>query len=157
MAVRSAEFDCRGGGPVITRDDRGVFEALLADGRFVRGWAATVEEMVAILCRYGETEPYLAGTAVSTVVAADDLDNVCAGKLYDHSEEWDERLDAAAIGPQRVMLREKLIRLWARVPADPEQLRAWLGELTDQVNAAAPQVKEVSVFDCPGTVAYERS
>ncbi|MRH93313.1 hypothetical protein GFY24_38870 [Nocardia sp. SYP-A9097] len=135
---------------MITRDGRGVFEAWLADGRFVRGWSPTVAEMAVILRRYGVAESELVGPEVSTVTVAEP-ERLRWGRLDDGEfEVWEERLRAAADGPELTRLREALLQLRSRIPADPVQRRAWLAECLAPVNAAAPQVGQVAAFHGAG-------
>ncbi|MEU5764155.1 hypothetical protein [Nocardia sp. NPDC047648] len=141
---------------MIWRDGRGVFEAEVG-ALVVRGWSSTVEDMAALLARYGVAASELADAAVSPVVAAAEWDHVRAGKLERDAEDWHTRLRAVAVGPERQVLRGRLGQLRNRIPAEPTDLAAWLGEQTEQVNATAPQVGEVAVFDGKGSVGYEPS
>ncbi|MEU2043690.1 hypothetical protein [Nocardia niwae] len=126
-------------------------------GLVVRGWSSTVEDMAALLARYGVAASELGGAAVSREVAAAEWDDVRAGKLEHDAEHWHGWLQAVAEGPERQVLREQLSQLRTRIPAEPQDLVAWLGEQTEQVNATAPQVGEVAVFDGKGSVGYEPS
>ncbi|WP_280393099.1 hypothetical protein [Nocardia brasiliensis] len=130
-----------------------MFEVQLGD-RFVRGWAATVGEMAELLRRYGVAGSALAGPQVSTVVAPADFDHACDGVLDDHSVQWHARLRSVADGPQRAVLREALSELRARIPAELAELRGWLAEQAAPVNATAPQVGAVAVFEGTGLVRY---
>lgn len=141
---------------MIWRDGRGVFEAEVG-GLVVRGWSSTVEDTAALLARYGIAASELAGAAVSREVAAAEWDHVRAGKLEHDAEDWHESFQAVAEGPERQVLREQLFQLRTRIPAEPQDLVAWLGEQTEQVNATAPQVGEVAVFDGKASVGYEPS
>ncbi|MGY1965521.1 hypothetical protein ACW9HH_14860 [Nocardia gipuzkoensis] len=133
-----------------------MFEAEVG-GLLVRGWSSTVEDMAALLARYGVTASELAGAAVSREVAAAEWDHVCAGKLEHDAEGWNERFQAVAERPEREVLRERLSQLRTRIPAESQELAEWLGEHTGRVNATAPQVGEVMVFDGKGSVGYEPS
>ncbi|OBA52974.1 hypothetical protein A5789_02445 [Nocardia sp. 852002-51101_SCH5132738] len=136
---------------VITRDEHGVFEARWGGERFVRGWSATAGEMVAILHRYGLVEPDLTAAGVSAApVDASEGDR--AGRLDGDCEEWHRLLRSRADGPQRARLREALVALRTQIPADRGELRMWLAERTEMVNAQAPQVDRVAVFQNGGPV-----
>ncbi|MBF6333473.1 hypothetical protein [Nocardia transvalensis] len=136
---------------MITRDEQGVFEASLDDGRFVRGWSPTAEEMRVILGRYGVRASEMDGPAVSSAVV-EEPDRVYATRLDDGSEAWDRRVRAGADAPQRAVLRDALSQLRSRIPADPEALSGWLAAEAESVNVTAPQVDAVSVFHRPGAV-----
>ncbi|MGW0356132.1 hypothetical protein ACWDXV_18190 [Nocardia nova] len=136
---------------VITRDEHGVFEACWGGERFVRGWSATVGEMVAILHRYGLVEPDLTAAGVSAA-PVDDSEGDRAGRLDGDYEEWHRLLRSRADGPQRARLRDALVALRTQIPADRGGLRMWLAERTEMVNAQAPQVDRVAVFQNGGPV-----
>ncbi|WP_280310360.1 hypothetical protein [Nocardia abscessus] len=155
---------------MITRDVRGVFEAWLGD-RYVRGWAATVQEMGALLARYGVQEGALAKPSVSQAVAAEDLDHWRAGRLGNDRQEWERLVRSAADRPERGLLRDALAALRTRIPQpgeraaamfrvrDPEpgeQLVAWLDEKTERVQIAAPQVDHVAAFESSRGVPWSR-
>ncbi|MGV9836577.1 hypothetical protein ACWDUL_20645 [Nocardia niigatensis] len=98
----------------------------------------------------------LTGQAISTEVAAEELDHVLAGALDADSEEWNMMLRAAADGPQRDLLREALSKLHTQIPADGEQAAQWLAGHIDPVNASAPHVGTVAVFGGAGAVRCKR-
>lgn len=141
---------------MIWRDGRGVFEAEVGD-LVVRGWSSTAQDMAALLARYGVTAAELDHPAVSKEGAAAEWDHVQAGKLEHDAEDWDEWFEAVAEGYERETLREALSQLRTRIPAEPSEVIEWLGEHTGRVNASAPQVDEVAVFEGHGSVQYEPS
>lgn len=140
---------------MISRDESGVFEARWGSDGFVRGWSATAGEMTAILHRYGVGESEMIGPAVSTVTV-EQPERARAGRLDDDDQEWNRLLRSRADGPQRGQLREALTALRHRIPGgDGAELRGWLAQRTEVVNAEAPQVDQVAVFQGGGSVRCE--
>ncbi|MFC8042194.1 hypothetical protein [Nocardia sp. NPDC057353] len=135
---------------MLWRDVRGVFEARVGE-RVVRGWAPTVEDMAALLRRYGATAT--TGPVVSLAPAAAHLDHVRAGHL-DQDPGWPRLLRAAADRPQRDILRAGLVQLRDRIPAAEPELRDWLHARIAAVDAAAPLVERIAVFDGTPPVPY---
>ncbi|UGT63663.1 hypothetical protein [Nocardia asteroides] len=135
---------------MLWRDVRGVFEARVGE-RVVRGWAPTVEDMATLLRRYGATAT--TGPVVSLAPAPADLDHVRAGHL-DQDPGWPRLLRAAADRPQRDTLRAGLGQLRDRIPAGEPELRDWLYASIAEVDAAAPLVERLAVFDGTPPVPY---
>lgn len=145
---------------MIHRTDTGVFTAQFGE-RDLRGWSATVDEMHTILGRLG-IDASTAGSSISPAVLdeRDELPPDCGLDLT--LDEWVHRLRAAADRPERAVLREALVALreemptpgphaaqmkWVRDPDPGEELQAWLSHRAGRVNAVAPQVPTIAVFD----------
>lgn len=139
---------------VISRDDRGVFEARWDDDRFVRGWSSTTDEMAEILLRYGIATHELTSSAVSTATVDTPMPTR-AGRLDDDNDEWTRLLRSRADSPHRAQLRDALVALRARIPTDNDELRNWLAQRTEMVNATAPQVGQIAVFQNGGPVTCD--
>ncbi|MGC4989915.1 hypothetical protein [Nocardia salmonicida] len=136
---------------MISRDEQGVFEARWGGDQFVRGWSATADELTTILHRYGIESPDLTGPEVVTVTV-ERPEEVRGGWLDDDVDEWNRLLRSRADGPQRAGLREALRALRDEMPADDADFRRWLTQRTAVVNAEAPQVDRVAVFQGGGPV-----
>ncbi|WP_316575666.1 hypothetical protein [Nocardia canadensis] len=129
-------------------------------GRDFRGWSATVDEMQTILLRLG-IDAATTGPAVSPAVVAENDELLQDCRLDHPHDQWMHRLHSAADRPERAALREALTTLrdampapgphaaqmlWVRDPDPGAELQAWLSERVTRVNAAAPQVRRISVF-----------
>lgn len=132
------------------RTDRGAFQARV-DGRQLHGWSATVGEMREVLCRFGVDPAVVTGADVSEVEAAEDLDNLLTARL-DRSD-WIAEVREAAGGPQRSVLRDRFATIRDQLPS-PDVLEDWLATRAEQVNAAAPQVERLSVFEGDSSIRY---
>lgn len=145
---------------MIQRTDTGVFTAQFG-GRDLHGWSATVDEMQTILVRLG-LDATTADSSVSRAVVdeSDELPPDCVLDLP--LDKQVHRLRAAADRPERAVLREALAALREEMPTpgphaaqmacvrDPDpgtELQAWLCEHAARVNATAPQVRQIAVFD----------
>ncbi|MGW5455663.1 hypothetical protein [Nocardia sp. NPDC003979] len=144
---------------MIQRTTRGLFTARIG-ARDIRGWSATVEEMQAILGRFG-LDATDAGSAISREIIADNKSAPTDCELELPQDQRMHQLRAAADGPQRALLREALVELRDTMPTpgphaarmkfvpDPDpgaELQAWLSERAAGVNASAPQVGQIAVF-----------
>ncbi|WP_132370459.1 hypothetical protein [Nocardia alba] len=122
-----------------------MFEVRWGGDRFMRGWSATADELTTILHRYGIPDPDLTNPDVSTMTV-ENPEEVRTGRLDDDIDEWNRLLRSRADGPQRAQLREALVALRDQIPADGAELRRWLAQRAEVVNAEAPQVDRVAVF-----------
>lgn len=135
------------------------------------GWSGTVEEMHAILSRFGHVDGLAANPAVSTAAATYDSDVDMATAVGERDETL-RRMRAVADGPERDFLKRALQRLRSempppgpdahmmrsvRVPDPGRELAQWLAQRVDRTNEQPPQVPQIHAFGSSSIPQSRRS